>query len=140
MLKVIYKEPMLSGEYCKMNELSSEDERLQAVMSGPNEMGIYLEFELPEDSPPNTTRHCWLNKSTFDKYYRKVGEHYYAYESWQMRVIEEAEELDYKIEKLKAYLDTDHGPEVPNLKIQLSIMLSYSQILHVRIEDFEKQL
>ena len=61
-------------------------------------------------------------------------------EQWQERVIQEKKELDEKIDKLKKFLDekVEKGFNVEEteklrLEVQLTIMESYSNILHARI-------
>ena len=56
-----------------------------------------------------------------------------VYEDWQLRVIEEQEELVDKILKLKGYLNENYDDL---LCIQLSIMKSYSNVLKSRIDKF----
>ena len=59
-------------------------------------------------------------------------------EQWQERVIQEKKELDEKIDKLKKFLDEESidaldQTERLRLEVQLTIMESYSNILHARI-------
>lgn len=60
---------------------------------------------------------------------------------YQVRVVEEADELDVKILKLSNFLDDSKSlniaePEYFRLKRQLDAMQLYSYILHNRIKHF----
>ena len=64
-------------------------------------------------------------------------------EDYQKRVIEEADELDNKIEKLEtfllnpsSYIKITELPELGRLKRQADAMRLYSYILHNRIKHF----
>jgi hypothetical protein len=56
-----------------------------------------------------------------------------VYEGWQLRVMEEQEELVDKIIKLGKYLDDNYDDL---LCIQLSVMKLYSNVLKSRIDKF----
>lgn len=61
-------------------------------------------------------------------------------EDYQVRVVEEADELDTKISKLESFLRTPpinvNIPELERLKRQVDAMRLYSYILHNRIKHF----
>ena len=62
-------------------------------------------------------------------------------EAYQQRVVEEKEALDEKIEKLKAFTDTERfcaldEAEQERMTYQLEVMREYSQILGERIAAF----
>jgi len=61
-------------------------------------------------------------------------------EDYQLRVIEEADELDVKIHKLESFLRLPPKnvllPELTRLNRQLDAMRLYSYILHNRIKHF----
>jgi hypothetical protein len=62
-------------------------------------------------------------------------------EPHQQRVVEEKRELDEKIEKLTAFLNTPKAVDVPlaemeRMFLQLGIMNLYSQVLGDRIRHF----
>ena len=61
--------------------------------------------------------------------------------AWQQRVIDERTELELKISKLAAFLDTDHeslaGGNRAILEGQLGAMVCYATILAIRISRFE---
>ena len=60
-------------------------------------------------------------------------------EAYQKRVIAEKEELDTKIEKLKAFLDLhfENSYEIGLLMRQFVFMTSYSNVLGVRLAAFK---
>ena len=59
------------------------------------------------------------------------------YENWQLRVMDEAKELEDKINKLGTYLEKQNEPD-PLLVIQYSTMVTYFTILEARISKFDK--
>ena len=59
------------------------------------------------------------------------------YENWQLRVMDEAKELEDKINKLGTYLEKQNEPD-PLLVIQYSTMVTYFTILETRISEFDK--
>ena len=59
------------------------------------------------------------------------------YENWQLRVMDEAKELEDKINKLGIYLEKQNEPD-PLLVIQYSTMVTYFTILEARISEFDK--
>lgn len=64
------------------------------------------------------------------------------YANWQERVIQEHDELSFKIIKLEDFLNRyDHGKvddvqDINLLKAQLQAMKTYKDILYARIENF----
>ena len=59
------------------------------------------------------------------------------YENWQLRIMDEAKELENKINKLGTYLEKQNEPD-PLLVIQYSTMVTYFTILETRISEFDK--
>ena len=59
------------------------------------------------------------------------------YENWQFRIMDEAKELENKINKLGTYLEKQNEPD-PLLVIQYSTMVTYFTILETRISEFDK--
>lgn len=64
-----------------------------------------------------------------------------TYEPYQIRVIDEKQELDVKIAKLEAFSETESfsslsKEEQDRLLDQLYHMIQYSEILEQRIENF----
>ena len=59
------------------------------------------------------------------------------YEDWQLRVMDEAEELEDKMIKLENYLEKQNELD-PLLTIQYSTMVTYYTILETRISKFDK--
>ena len=59
------------------------------------------------------------------------------YENWQLRVMDEAKELEDKIVKLSNYIEKQNNPD-PLLVIQYSTMVTYYTILETRISKFDK--
>ena len=63
---------------------------------------------------------------------------------WQKRVVEEAKELDAKVEKLDAFLSSESTIEelseieLDDLRMQLCLMQGYYETLHRRIGRFEQ--
>jgi len=62
----------------------------------------------------------------------------------QLRVINEKEELDSKLGKLRSFFESEHFGNVPNdeknrLKNQAYYMRQYSEVLGQRIEAFKNQ-
>lgn len=91
----------------------------------------------------------WSPKDVFEKAYRKIKEFDFEYlggkcsEEYQVRVCEEARELDYKINKLSSFIKNPAAPfvilnkdEQIRLKQQLMAMQYYLTILVERIENF----
>ena len=60
------------------------------------------------------------------------------YENWQLRVMDEAKELEDKINKLGTYLEKQNEPD-SLLVIQYSTMVTYFTILEARISEFDKR-
>ena len=62
---------------------------------------------------------------------------------YQQRVVKEKSDLDENVFKLKEFLASKecaaniHDPELKRLKLQLKIMVIYSDILSERIDNFE---
>ena len=59
------------------------------------------------------------------------------YKDWQLRVIDEAKELEDKIVKLSNYIEEQNDPD-PLLVIQYSTMVTYYTILETRISKFDE--
>ncbi len=59
------------------------------------------------------------------------------YENWQFRIMDEAKELENKINKLGTYIEKQNEPD-PLLVIQYSTMVTYFTILETRISEFDK--
>lgn len=64
-------------------------------------------------------------------------------EPYQIRVIQEKQELDQKLEKLTTYLESRHFAELPFddkwlLREQRDVMKAYSRILGSRIQKFNQ--
>lgn len=91
----------------------------------------------------------WSPKDVFEKAYRKIKKFDFEYlaskcsEEYQVRVCEEARELDYKISKLNSFITNPAAPfvtlkedEQTRLKQQLMAMQYYLTILIERIENF----
>ena len=91
----------------------------------------------------------WSPKDVFEKTYRKIKKFDFEYlaskcsEEYQVRVCEEARELDYKISKLNSFITNPAAPfvtlkedEQTRLKQQLMAMQYYLTILIERIENF----
>jgi hypothetical protein len=62
-------------------------------------------------------------------------------EDWQQRVVDEKKELDKKLENLRKFLSTESFQklaikEQARLEYQKLIMMSYSDVLHLRIVNF----
>lgn len=62
-------------------------------------------------------------------------------EPYQIRVIQEKQELDQKLEKLKSYMESAHFADLPEydrklLEFQAMTMTHYSLILETRIVEF----
>lgn len=65
-------------------------------------------------------------------------------QDWQVRVVNEQEELEHKINKLKDYLETDSFNALPEedknlLRQQRAAMQTYSCILGWRIQRFTQE-
>lgn len=64
--------------------------------------------------------------------------------TYQYRVVEDRDELEEKVNKLKAFTNSDKIYEIPKtdarlLQRQLVCMEAYLQILNLRIEEFKWQ-
>ena len=59
------------------------------------------------------------------------------YENWQLRIMDEAKELENKINKLGTYIEKQNEPD-PLLVIQYSTMVTYFTILETRMSEFDK--
>ena len=59
------------------------------------------------------------------------------YKDWQLRVMDEAKELEDKIVKLGNYIEKQNDPD-PLLVIQYSAMVTYYTILETRISKFDE--
>jgi len=59
------------------------------------------------------------------------------YKDWQLRVMDEAEELEDKIVKLSNYIEKQNEPD-QLLVIQYSTMVTYYTILETRISKFDE--
>ena len=59
------------------------------------------------------------------------------YKDWQLRVMDEAKELEDKIVKLSNYLEKQNEPD-QLLVIQYSTMVTYYTILETRISKFDE--
>lgn len=64
-------------------------------------------------------------------------------EPYQIRVIQEKQELDQKLEKLMSYLESAHFASLPEydralLTMQSAVMANYSLVLGLRITEFSR--
>ena len=59
------------------------------------------------------------------------------YKDWQLRVMDEAKELEDKIVKLSNYIEKQNEPD-QLLVIQYSTMVTYYTILETRISKFDE--
>ena len=59
------------------------------------------------------------------------------YKDWQLRVMDEAKELEDKIVKLSNYIEKQNDPD-QLLVIQYSTMVTYYTILETRISKFDE--
>jgi len=64
-------------------------------------------------------------------------------EPYQIRVVQEKQELDQKLEKLVTYLDSAHFASLPTeekwlMREQAQVMAAYSRILGSRIQRFNQ--
>ena len=135
-VKLIEAEPQLKGHSLGMTK--------------PNQAISEHDFNIPgykvvyEDGYTS-----WSPKDVFEKAYRKIKKFDFEYlaskcsEEYQVRVCEEARELDYKISKLNSFITNPAAPfvtlkedEQTRLKQQLMAMQYYLTILIERIENF----
>ena len=58
-------------------------------------------------------------------------------ENYQIRVVEEQNELNSKIDKLRAFLESEPDVDTTLLLIQCHVMISYSQVLQARIAEWK---
>ena len=60
------------------------------------------------------------------------------YQEWQLRVLQEREELSLKLEKLETFIDKNGHDQL--LSKQLFIMKEYKGILDQRIKEFGEEI
>lgn len=134
--KTIHAKPMTRADY---NTFRGWD--LPANENGADD-GYLVEY--PDGGAPNTHEYTgyisWSPKAQFEAAYRERP----ALEGLlphQQRVVDEKAELDEKMDKLTAFMDTPIFATVPaaeqeRLVMQLMHMGSYTAVLHERIAAF----